>query len=76
MERARIETPLQRILQAEGRTQAWLARTLEVDGRQVWVWVHGLHVPEPDTRGAIAQALGRTVQELWPEAVDPDKAAA
>lgn len=63
---ARTETPLKRILEDEGRTQAWLARRLGVKPQQVGIWVHGIYRPLPETQEAIAAALGRTVEELWP----------
>lgn len=66
MKPVRHETPLGEVLRTEGRTQAWLARTLDVQPAQVWSWVHGIHVPEDATRDQIATALGRTTDELWP----------
>jgi len=75
--RARIDTPLRRILREEGRRQNWLALQVGATRQQVWAWVHGLHVPEQPTRDAIARALGRKVDELWPaEAASETKAAA
>jgi hypothetical protein len=76
MERARLNTPLKKVLVCEGRTQAWLARTLDVDARQVWGWVNGLHQPEAAMQHAIASVLGRTVEELWPDADHSEKEAA
>lgn len=66
MSLARIETPLKRVLDEEGRRQTWLADRLGVDSRQVWNWVHGLHQPEQATRDRIAEILGRTTEELFP----------
>lgn len=81
-QRARIETPLKRVLEQEGRKQTWLARELSkrlgrsITRGQVGSWAHGIHVPEHATREAIARALGRTTAELWPgEDDDMDKAA-
>lgn len=54
-------------MEAEGRTQAWLARVLNVTPHQVWTWVNGLHMPEKHTRDKIAAALGRSPDELWPQ---------
>lgn len=64
---ARIDTPLKRVLHEEGRRQDWLASQVGVRPEQVWRWVHGLHEPADDTKQAIAEALGRTVEELFPE---------
>jgi transcriptional regulator with XRE-family HTH domain len=75
MERARLNTPLKKVLVHEGRSQAWLARTLGIDARQVWGWVNGLHQPEVAMQEAIASVLGRTVEELWPHADEGAKAA-
>lgn len=72
-QRARIETPLKRVLDQEGRRQTWLAEQISaalgkhVDSRQVFSWVHGIHVPEHATRDAIADALGQTPEALWPD---------
>lgn len=70
MERARLNTPLKRVLDQEGRRQTWLAERIGIDPRQVWGWVHGLHIPAPETQRLIAVALARTVEELFP--VDHD----
>lgn len=76
-ELARIETPLKTVLDDEGRRQTWLADQLTeklgrpIDARQVWGWVHGIHLPEQATRQAIADVLGRHVDELWPP--DPEQ---
>ncbi len=77
---ARINTPLKRILDEEGRRQSWLAERLTAAlGRQVGRaevnrWVHGLHDPEDATKDAIAEALGRTRKELFPS--EPDREVA
>lgn len=63
---ARINTPLKQALDADGRRQTWLAEQLGVERRQVWGWVHGLHEPGDETKAAIALALHRSVEELWP----------
>jgi hypothetical protein len=75
MERARLDTPLRKILNDEGRSQAWLARKIGTDARQVWGWVHGLHLPEPAMQTAISEALGRAVEDLWPSDQEPDNHA-
>lgn len=74
--RARIETPLGRILAEEGRKLTWLALQVGASKQEVWRWVHGLHVPVAAMQGAIADALGRPVEDLWPDApVEPRRAA-
>lgn len=72
--RARLETPLKRVLAEEGRRQTWLAERIGADPTQVWGWVHGLHVPQEATRLRIAEVLGRTTEELWP-GIDLEQAA-
>lgn len=72
--RARLNTPLKQALDADGRRQTWLADRLGVDARQVWGWVHGLHVPGQATQNRIAEILGRDVADLWPS--EPQQEAA
>ena len=62
----RMDTELRRILEDEGRSQAWLSRRLGVSRQAVGMWVHGIYTPVPETREAIASALRRSVDELWP----------
>ena len=62
----RPETPLKRILDEEGRRQDWLARQLNVDESAVSRWVRGVHVPSEPNRRAIAEALGRNVDDVFP----------
>lgn len=72
--RARANTPLKQALAVDGRRQDWLAERVGATKQQVWTWVHGLHVPAEPTRRAIACALGREVDELFP--VDEPEALA
>lgn len=75
---AREETPLKRLMESEGRSQAWLARRLGVKRQQVGTWIHGIHVPKEATRLEIARMLcahpdeparvHAFARELWPEA--------
>lgn len=60
-------TPLQRIIREEGRKQSWLAEKVGIDQASLSRIVNGLHADEA-TRTAIADALGRQVDELWPDA--------
>lgn len=59
-------TALGAILREEGRRASWLADRVGVNEGTMSRWINGLHVPE-DRRAAIAEALGRTADELWPE---------
>lgn len=59
-------TPLGRLLHEEGRKQRWLARRTGIDESRLSNIVWGRH-PSQDEAHAIAQALGRTVAELFPE---------
>ncbi len=68
--RAKIDTPLKRILQEEGRRQTWLAAQIGVRPDQLNRWVHGLHEPIDATKQAIAEALGRPVDDLFPDLVE------
>lgn len=63
---ARTDTALKAILEAEGRTQAWLGRTIGADAAQINRYVHGVHLPGPSTQEAIARALGRPVDVVFP----------
>lgn len=63
---SRPETPLARVLRKEGRRQSWLADEVGVSRTHMNAVVHGLY-PTPELAVAIAEALGRTVEELWPE---------
>ncbi len=75
--RARIETPLGRVLAEEGRKLTWLAAQVGASKQEVWRWVHGLHAPVPSMQERIANALGRDIGELWPDApVDEPRRAA
>ncbi len=58
-------TPLARVLEEEGRKQSWLAERTGIDRGMLNRYVHGLHCPQ-DRQQAIAEALGRTVDELFP----------
>lgn len=62
----KVETPLARIMREEGRKQVWLADRVGVDPATINRIIHGLHAPDA-TRQAIADALNRSVSELWPE---------
>lgn len=74
-------TPLARVLATQGRTQVWLAIQLSASlGRAVYkqeisAWVRGLHVPEPQTREAIAGVLGVPESALFAHDAPREKAA-
>jgi transcriptional regulator with XRE-family HTH domain len=70
MERARLNTPLKAALEEDGRKQSWLAQRVGVDARQVWGWVHGLHVPGEEYQRLIAVALQRNVEDLFPPEIE------
>lgn len=63
---ARVDTPLKRILEEQGRRQDWLAREVGVNITTVWHWVHGINRPSPANQAKIAKALGREVEEVFP----------
>jgi transcriptional regulator with XRE-family HTH domain len=73
---ARRETPLKRILEDEGRKQAWLARRLGVTRGTVGAWANGIRVPAPEVRARVAELLGREVAEVWEQDEPPVAASA
>lgn len=58
--------PLSRLLASEGRKQAWLAERARIDAGTLNRIVHGRVRPTEAQALAIAEALGRSVAELWP----------
>lgn len=64
---SRPRSRLGEILESEGRKQVWLADQIGVTRALVSSWCNGLHVPE-DRRPAIAEALGREIADVFPEA--------
>ena len=60
------DSRLHRILSEEGRKQNWLAERAGMDRRRMHLIVHGIR-PSEDEAQAIAETLGRSVEELFPE---------
>lgn len=58
-------TRLGQILEEEGRKQTWLAERAGVTSAAISLYVNGLHCPD-DKRELIAEALGRTVADVFP----------
>lgn len=54
-------------MEDEGRRQSWLARRIGKDQAEVSRYVSRGMLPDEATREAIADALGRSVDELWPD---------
>ena len=50
----------------KGLTQAQLAIHLDVSQPTVSVIINGQHKPQPRTLQRVAEALGVTLDELWP----------
>lgn len=71
-------SPLKRIMLAEGRRQTWLAEQIGKDPADVNRIINRGLIPTEATQRAIAEALDRTVDELWPDLTpaDPDSKAA
>jgi hypothetical protein len=73
-------TPLGQILAEEGRTQNWLA--IQVSARlgrpvlrqEIGRWVNGIHTPQPAAQAAVADALGRSMLDVFP--IKPGEVAA
>jgi plasmid maintenance system antidote protein VapI len=61
------ETELARILRTEGRKQRWLAAETGIHPTSLNHIVHGRSASDDDAL-AIARALGRTVDEVFPRA--------
>jgi len=60
------DTPLQVAMIQEGRRQDWLANLLQVHPTQVSRWVNGVRTPDVGMQRAIAAALHRAPDTLWP----------
>lgn len=60
-------TRLQEILDSEGRKQSWLADQVGVTRATISLYCNGLHVPD-DRKTAIAEALGRKLDDVFPGA--------
>jgi plasmid maintenance system antidote protein VapI len=58
-------TPLKLAIVASGRTQRDIAQEIGVDEGHLSRIVNGLHCSDP-MRDALCDALGKTVDELWP----------
>lgn len=69
----RPATPLKLAIVAKGIAQKDLAAKLGVDPAHLSRIVHGLHCSD-DLKQQIAQALGRTIEELWPGTSMPEAA--
>lgn len=59
------KSKLGELLRETGRSQRWLSERIGVDESLMSRYVHGLHVPE-DIRPAIAEALERKVEDVFP----------
>lgn len=66
-------TPLRAILDEEGRKHIWLANKVGIDKSRLSLIVNGLHVDDA-TQAAIASALGRHVDEVFPSATRQEAA--
>jgi transcriptional regulator with XRE-family HTH domain len=51
---------------AEGRRQSWLAREVGIDQADLSRIANRGLIPSDEVQQKIAEALGRTVDELWP----------
>jgi transcriptional regulator with XRE-family HTH domain len=60
-------TRLKEILDDEGRKLTWLADRIGTSRSLVSAYCNGLHVPE-DRKAQIAEALGRKIDDVFPEA--------
>jgi len=60
-------TRLAEILRSEGRTVAWLARQTGFTRQWVSRVVNGHDIAGEATRASVATALGRTVEDVFPD---------
>lgn len=61
-------TPLREQLARIEMSHAGFARALNIDRRSARMYVTGEYTPKPERRALIAQIVGSTVEELWPDA--------
>ena len=61
----KFKTVLDKILTTEGRTQTWLAKKIGAAPNQVNDWASGKHIPNDDYKRKIANALNRSVEEIF-----------
>lgn len=67
------DTMVERVLEQQGRSIAWLARKADVSVTYAWRMLHGERPITPEFRTAAAEALGVPVDLLFP--VEPERAA-
>lgn len=65
-------SPLDAAMLEDGRRNDWLADKVDAYPEQVSRWRSGAHEPIKRTQREIARALGRTVDELWPNTDQAD----
>ena len=66
-------TTVERILEQQGRTMAWLARKTNVSVSYVWRMLHGERPITAEFQAAAAEALGVPEDILFPS--EPETAA-
>lgn len=59
-------TPLQAVLREEGRRQSWLAERVGVHESEISRIVNRGLIPSDAVKQSIADALGKSVDELFP----------
>jgi transcriptional regulator with XRE-family HTH domain len=69
------ETAVERVLEQQGRTIAWLARQTDVSVAYAWRMLRGERPLTPAFRIAASRALGVPEDILFPPAPAPAKAA-
>lgn len=67
------DTMVERVLEQQGRSIAWLARKTNVSVTYAWRMLHGERPVTDEFRSAAAEALGVPVDMLFP--VEPERAA-
>jgi transcriptional regulator with XRE-family HTH domain len=63
-------TPLKIAIVSSGKTIVQLAQETGFGETDISRWANGRHVPIKRTRIALAEALGKSVEDLFPEPVE------
>lgn len=61
----KFSTPLERVMDAQGRKQVWLAEQVGYQPRAVRAWMRGKRVPKRPVAEKVAELLGVPMREAW-----------
>lgn len=68
-------TPLKIAIVSSGKTIVQLSRETGFGETEISAWANGRHTPIKRTRVALAEALGRPLEELWPDLHEQERVA-